>query len=92
METTSEITKRYLEGKTLDEFAESLGIGAVRQNVTPWKSGEYPPSLDTLFKVVNSSTATNEAKAWARECLAARGIHNVDNLEPTIDLEVERRR
>ena len=92
MTTIPEITNRYLEGKTLDEFAKSLGIGAVRQNVDHWKSGGVAPSFDTLSKVINSSTATAEAKAWAAECMEVRYGVRVGPAEPTFDQEVERRR
>ena len=90
--TIPEITKQYIGDNSLEDFAKSLGVDASRQMVWYWKEASREPSLDTLFKVVHSPTATEEAKAWARECLAAKGIHGLDNLEPTFDQELERRR
>jgi len=90
--TIPEITKRYIGDKSIEEFAGTLGINTSRQLVWFWKEGTRTPSLDTLFRVRNSPHATDEAKAWASECLAAKGIHGVENLELTFDQEVERRR
>jgi len=92
METTTEITKRHLEGKTLDEFAKSLGIGAVRQNIDHWKSGDHEPDIKTLIKVIGSPTATPEAKEWAQECLNILTGFDVNLSEPDLDKEIERRR
>lgn len=92
MEAISKITKRHLEGKTLDEFAKSLGIGAVRQNIDHWKSGDHEPDIRTLIKVIGSSTATPEARIWAQECLNALTGFDVNLSEPEVDKEIERRR
>lgn len=64
------ITKFYLDGKTLEEFADGLGIGTSKQSVFQWKSGENKPSPMTLFQVISSPEAAGWAKAWAGECLA----------------------
>jgi hypothetical protein len=65
-----EITKRYLEGKTLQEFASGLGIKASKQYVHHWKEGNQAPSMMTLLSVIASPTAEPWAKAWAGECSA----------------------
>lgn len=91
-QTIPEITNRYLAGKTLDAFAESLGIGATKQSVQQWKEGKHEPSIMTLIRVIGSETATLEAKEWARECInvltSAAGVE----LEDSLDREIERRR
>jgi hypothetical protein len=66
----AEITKRYMGEKTLDEFAQDLGINVVRQNVHQWVHGIHMPATLTLFWVISSPTATPQAKAWAGECLS----------------------
>lgn len=72
------ITKEFLQGKTLTAFAKELGIPASRQLVFQWKMGHQAPSLETLMKVLGSLSATKTAKAWARRCqiaiLKANGI------------------
>lgn len=66
----SEITQKYLEGKTQEAFAQELGIPAAsRQMVNHWKVGKQTPALQTIFWVISSPTATATAKAWAGECL-----------------------
>ena len=88
----SEITIRHISQKTLEEFAGTLGINASRQMVWFWKEGKQEPSFDTLSKVINSPTATAEAKAWAAECMEVRYGVRVGPAEPTFDQEIERRR
>ncbi len=73
-ETIPEITKNYLAHKSLEEFAQGLGIECSRQMVWYWKEGKQKPSLGTLFKVQMSLSAEIWAREWARECLAAQGI------------------
>lgn len=88
-ETIPQITNRYMNGKTLEAFAESLGIGSTKQSVSQWVNDIHEPSKDTLLAVFRSEMSTQEAKGWARECFhALTGIW----LEPTFDLEIERRR
>lgn len=91
-ETIPQITSRYLNGYTLEAFAESLGIGASKQSIQQWKDGVHEPSVMTLFRVIGSASSTHEAKEWARECInvlqAAAGME----FEPTLDKEIERRR
>ena len=65
-----EITKHYLDGKTLQGFADGLGIKASRQVVHHWKEGNQLPSAMTLLSVIASSTAEDWAKDWAEKCLA----------------------
>ncbi len=67
--TIQEITIKYLEGKTLDEFAAGLGIGTSRQSVHHWKEGNRTPNPMTLFMVLASSKSTDWARTWASECL-----------------------
>ena len=63
-------TTKYLGEKTLQEFADALGIHASRQMVWHWKEGNQEPSPMTLFSILASPTAEGWAKAWAGECLA----------------------
>jgi hypothetical protein len=68
--TIQEITKRYLEERNMQEFANGLGIKASRQAVHHWKEGNQLPSMMTLLSVLASPTAEGWAKAWAGECSA----------------------
>ncbi len=70
-ETISEITKRYIDGKTLDEFAAGLGIESTKQSVSQWANGVWKPSMMTLLSVLAEPSAEGWAKAWAGECFAA---------------------
>lgn len=92
MEKIPEITIRYIGEKTLQEFADSLGINASRQSVHQWKTGKEEPSIMTLIKVIGSETATHEAKEWARECINALTAEAGVVLEDSLDNEIERRR
>ncbi len=74
-----ELTKKYLEGKTLQEFASGLGIKASRQIVHHWKEGNQSPSMMTLLSVIASPTAEGWAKAWAGECSAVLLRQTVKN-------------
>ena len=63
------ITAEYLTGRTLQVFADALGINASRQMVWAWKSGAQAPAPLTCMKVIQSPTAEGWAKDWAAECL-----------------------
>ena len=92
IESIPQITTKYLEGKTLREFADSLGINAKFQSIDQWKRGVHAPSFETLKEVADSMMATYDAKAWADECcFAYYGVH-IYQVEPTLDEEIERRR
>ncbi|HSW63812.1 MAG TPA: hypothetical protein VLH56_10980 [Dissulfurispiraceae bacterium] len=65
-----EITRKHLEGRTLEKFAASLGIPSSKQQVWMWKSGKQAPDTLTLFRVIASPTAEAWARAWAGECLS----------------------
>jgi len=91
-ETIPQITNRYMNGKTLEAFAESLGIGTTKQSIQQWKEGKHEPSIMTLYRVRGSETAAPEAKEWARECLAAITAAAGVELEDSLDREIERRR
>lgn len=69
--TIQEITKEFLKEKSLQGFANGLGINASRQMVFSWKEGTQEPSTLTLFSVLAAPSAEGWAKAWAGECLAA---------------------
>ncbi|MEJ5201394.1 MAG: hypothetical protein WHV66_04090 [Anaerolineales bacterium] len=71
IKSISEITKKYLVGKSLEQFAKGLGIECPRQLVWYWKEGKQSPSILTLLKVQMSPTAESWAYDWARECLVA---------------------
>lgn len=71
-EKVKEITRRFLDGKTMEQFAFDLRIpGMSRQTVWTWKSGARVPSAETLLRVIDSPRAASWAKEWAGECLAA---------------------
>ncbi len=90
--TIPEITKKYIGDKTLDTFANDLGIQVTTSAISYWKNGNRTPDYDTLREVINSPTATAEAKAWAAECMEVRYGVRVGPAEPTFDQEIERRR
>lgn len=92
IESIPQITNRYMNGKTLEAFADSLGINAAKQSIQQWKEGKHEPSIMTLFRVIGSATATHEAKEWARECINALTSAAGVELEDTLDKEIERRR
>lgn len=69
-EEAAKITRRYLGGKTLVDFADSLGINVSKQNVWAWKEGKQMPDMLTLQKVLHSSDSTPEARKWAQEIMA----------------------
>ncbi len=90
--TIPEITKKFIGDKTLETFANELGIQVSAAAVHHWKEGNRTPDYDTLREVINSPTATAEAKAWAAECMEVRYGVRVGLAEPTFDQETERRR
>jgi len=90
--TIPQITKKYLEGKTQDEFAAELGIDAEKQSVSQWVNGKHEPGLMTLFRVIGSDKATHAAREWARECINVLQAQAGIEFEPTLDEEIERRR
>ena len=90
LETIPQITNRYLEGKTLQQFADALGIGAPRQSVSQWALGTHEPSPRKLWDVIQSPMAEPWAKEWARECL--KSLQGGREVEDTLEDEVERRR
>ena len=90
-ETIVEITNRYLSGKTLEEFAQELGIEASKQMVWYWKEGRQKPSAITLFRIQASPRAAEWAKQFAVECLAVLQAEG-QVLEADVDKEIERRR
>jgi len=92
MSTVPEITQKYLNGKTLAEFADSLGVEVTPQSIHHWKEGNRMPEIMFLFKVIGSPTATPDAQEWARECLNILTGFDVNLSEPDIDKEIERRR
>ncbi len=89
--TISEITHVYLEGKTLQEFADALGCDVSKQSVHQWKTGNRIPNALTLLSVLASPKASGWAKAWAGECLAALQQAG-KSIEDNLDKEIERRR
>ncbi len=91
-ETIPQITTRYLSGKTLEAFADSLGIGATKQSVQQWQAGKHEPSIMTLFRVIGAPASTIEAREWARECINALTSAAGVELEDSLDKEIERRR
>ncbi|OGT97594.1 MAG: hypothetical protein A2X80_09995 [Geobacteraceae bacterium GWB2_52_12] len=90
--TLPEITKKYIGNKTLEAFASELGIQVSAAAVHHWKEGNRTPEYDTLREVINSPTATDEAKAWAAECMEVRYGVRVGAAEPNLNQEIERRR
>lgn len=48
--TIPEITKKYLTGKTLSEFAQNLGVEVTPQSVHHWKEGNRIPEIMFLFR------------------------------------------
>ncbi len=81
-ESIPEITKKFLDGKSLEEFAQGLGIECSRQMVWYWKEGRQNPSLGTLFGVRNSPSAEKWARKWAEECLVAMDIFYPEVSQP----------
>jgi len=63
-----EITNQYLKDRTLQKFADELGINASRQMVYHWKEGKQEPSMMTLLSVLAEPSAEAWAKSWAGEC------------------------
>lgn len=63
----AEITKRYLEGKTLEEFGNAIGRNL--QEVSHWKNARQSPPAVLLYRLSLSDTAADWVRKWAGECL-----------------------
>ncbi|PKN85611.1 MAG: hypothetical protein CVU46_10600 [Chloroflexi bacterium HGW-Chloroflexi-8] len=70
-QTIPELTKKYIGEKTLDVFADGLGVEIKKQSVSQWANGIHNPSMETLLSVLASPEAEGWAKSWAGECFAA---------------------
>lgn len=68
--TIPEITKKYLQGRSLAEFAAGLGTYISRQSVQYWKIGKNRPYKKTLLLIQESPKAQPWAKQFAAECLS----------------------
>jgi hypothetical protein len=72
-DTISQITKKFMDGATLEGFSQELGVpGVTRKHVWNWVSGKNAPDAEVLLRVLLSSSATENARNWARECLSVR--------------------
>lgn len=64
------ITEKRAGFMTLEQFARELGISIESGTVWTYKAGTRVPSAETLAEVLRSPRSTQNAKRWARECLA----------------------
>lgn len=90
--TIPEITKKYIDTQSMEEFAFSLGINATRATVWNWRHGVKKPAIMTLFRIIGSERAAHAAREFARECINVLQAEAGMEFEGNLDSEIERRR
>lgn len=64
----SDIVLKYLEGMTLREFADELGVS--HGTVINWRNGNTEPDADFLLKTYYGTNGWR--KQFSKECLGSR--------------------